>query len=378
MRVQIKVIEVDEKTLAISFPYVATLVAQVKQLPGAKFDGSRRAWLVSKRYRKRVDAWLEQLRETEKEEAEREREALKQAIAHANALFDALHERGEKMSTPHVAVMRPRFDGLMMVRCEYQEEAVAILKSLGAHWSKDDRRWEIPATQVEALHAAMPDLERLVAAVVEAHEQEKREREEEQRQRRIERDRRRYLIPLRWTTELGTGHPVRFPQGGAPVVIEGYGKAFRCSDDAPSLWGSHLLGHEGEMVCYAYHRPATDDEVSALEQREMAEKARATLRAAARKAEQELVERIRSEGEYPSKGTRYPQGEILYAHRPDLRIYGGGHEWMLSGQTLWYLEGHGGDGDDWSANNLPSTRAWRMPAEPETITALRHIADVLK
>lgn len=39
----------------------------------------------------------------------------------------------------------------------------------------------------------------------------------------------------------------------AGAVVDEFGKSFRISDDHPSLHGSHLLGHEGEMGCYCYY-----------------------------------------------------------------------------------------------------------------------------
>lgn len=42
----------------------------------------------------------------------------------------------------------------------------------------------------------------------------------------------------------------RLPAG---AVVDGTGKQFRINSDHPSVWGSHLLGHEGSMGCYVYY-----------------------------------------------------------------------------------------------------------------------------
>lgn len=41
---------------------------------------------------------------------------------------------------------------------------------------------------------------------------------------------------------------------GETLSYTGSGKAFRISEDAPSLHGAHLLGHEGAYGAYAYYR----------------------------------------------------------------------------------------------------------------------------
>lgn len=46
----------------------------------------------------------------------------------------------------------------------------------------------------------------------------------------------------------------------AVVVYTGAGKAFHVDKNHPSVWGHHLLGHEGEPCAYFYYRPATPEE----------------------------------------------------------------------------------------------------------------------
>lgn len=51
---------------------------------------------------------------------------------------------------------------------------------------------------------------------------------------------------------------------GSAVVYTGAGRTFHVDEDHPSLWGEHLLGHEGEPCAYFYYRAATTAELSQL------------------------------------------------------------------------------------------------------------------
>lgn len=70
------------------------------------------------------------------------------------------------------------------------------------------------------------------------------------------------LYPVGKQPELNK--PVRMPNGGV-FVFTGHGKPFRINESHPSLYGSHLLGHEGDMGRYSYFRPATQDEIASLD-----------------------------------------------------------------------------------------------------------------
>lgn len=48
------------------------------------------------------------------------------------------------------------------------------------------------------------------------------------------------------------------------VVYLNFGKNFRIRADHPSYEGSHLLGHEGNLGCYAYYRYATKSEIESV------------------------------------------------------------------------------------------------------------------
>jgi len=58
----------------------------------------------------------------------------------------------------------------------------------------------------------------------------------------------RILFPLSELPALNI--PVQFQDQA--LIFERYGKSFRIDDGAPSMNGSHLIGHEGSMGCYCY------------------------------------------------------------------------------------------------------------------------------
>lgn len=117
----------------------------------------------------------------------------------------------------------------------------------------------------DRIEAARKQVASIKAARQQQYAQERREREA----KRAETVSRRMLYPLWHMPPLNK--PVRL--GKEVVVFTGTGKPFRIDDSHPSMFGSHLLGHEGEKGAYAYYRPATPEEVAALEQREAEAKA---------------------------------------------------------------------------------------------------------
>lgn len=52
------------------------------------------------------------------------------------------------------------------------------------------------------------------------------------------------------------------------VVYEKTGNPFRIDEDAPSIHGSHLLGHEGEKGYRYYYREATDEEIGKYKEKQ--------------------------------------------------------------------------------------------------------------
>jgi hypothetical protein len=77
----------------------------------------------------------------------------------------------------------------------------------------------------------------------------------------------RMLYPLSDCPQLDI--PTRYRE--FVVVFTGYGRQFKIGCDHPSMFGHHLLGHEGEYGCYCYYRLATEEEITALEAKDSAD-----------------------------------------------------------------------------------------------------------
>jgi hypothetical protein len=55
---------------------------------------------------------------------------------------------------------------------------------------------------------------------------------------------------------------------GATIGVVLHVSTTTVSEDDPSVWGSHLLGHEGRRAWIVIHRPATVDEQAPILQAE--------------------------------------------------------------------------------------------------------------
>lgn len=209
--------------------------------------------------------------------------------------------------------------------------------------------------------------EREWAREAEAQRQAAAEYRAAERQKQAERRQSRALFPLSDLPPFNK--PVRWY--GQVVVFESSGKSFRISEDHPSVEGSHLLGHEGDLGCYCYYREATADEIAALDARD-AERAAAAEARKHREAEiRRIAEYIKSAGERPD-GWNEPSGERLIDSQT---IYGGG-EWFVVGEdAIWYVQNNGADGDYWGANNVRTGGAgaigWRIPFDQQIADELR-------
>lgn len=178
----------------------------------------------------------------------------------------------------------------------------------------------------------------------------------------------RLLVPVQRSPALN--RPVRL-HGSVVVVFTSFGKQFRIGDEDPSVYGSHLLGHEGEWGHYAYHRPATETEVQELDDQERAAKQRAEGIAAVRRAAAELAQYIQSHGERPP-GNHLVEGQRAY---DSMNIYGGGTMFVIADDYIWFVQNNGGDGDNWNMNNVQTGGAgaigWRIPSSEDLANQIR-------
>lgn len=57
-------------------------------------------------------------------------------------------------------------------------------------------------------------------------------------------------------------------------------------------------------------------------------------------------------GEHPPRWTEFPEGEVLEDFEFMPNIYGGGVWYVIQPDAIWIVRNNGGDGDDWSRNNI--------------------------
>ncbi len=130
------------------------------------------------------------------------------------------------------------------------------------------------------------------------------------------------------------------------------------------------VGDESGYVYSAECREATPEEAAPHIEatRRQAEIKAAKVRVA------EIARQIRQFGERPERNEANAQGEQLLGERT---IYGGGEWFVVAEDGVWYVQGNSGDGDDWSASNLPGAIGWRIPLDRALAEELRRLAAIL-
>jgi len=170
-----------------------------------------------------------------------------------------------------------------------------------------------------------------------------------------------------------TGIPVK--KGEKIIVYENSGQAFRINENHPSVFGSHLLGHEGEQGAYFYYRDANESEIKEYEEKEKKVKQKQEERAVYEKTMDSLTSFIQKNGEYP-EGSNSIQGE---EYLDTFNIYGGGKKILRDNGYIWFIKNNGMDGDDWSRNNVKTSGAgaigWKIKETPELISKIESIKE---
>lgn len=164
-------------------------------------------------------------------------------------------------------------------------------------------------------------------------------------------------------------HPGDVIRDGDRWVTVVSARPWRISDDDPSMYGSDLLGHEGQMGTMARVRVATDEEAAPAQARldaEIADRDRRVAKARTIKALIEHAEAPRQHGD-ASDVTR---GEVLHDNR---NPYGSGGTLRVDGEDLIYVQGNGMDGDNWAYNDAPGVIVWVAPAPTDLIEQLRRM-----
>jgi hypothetical protein len=167
-------------------------------------------------------------------------------------------------------------------------------------------------------------------------------------------------------------------RGGSVVVFTGSGTQFKINENHPSIYGTHLLGHEGDTGAYYYYRQATDEEVKEYEKKNEEISKLQKEREKKLATKDSLQKLILSSGEIPG-GTTIVEGEDVIN---TFNIYGGGERIVRDNGYVWYIKNNGMDGDDWSRNNVSTGGAgaigWRMRETPEIKDMLNAISDMQK
>jgi hypothetical protein len=237
--------------------------------------------------------------------------------------------------------------------------------------ARDGYLYEKGVAAVRQFGAGHPDLlERLDAAIGKAKEvREKQERvwaaEKLERANAREKERAAHAkaVSKRVLFPVSRGPAINKPTrlNGRPVVFTGTGKEFRIDEDSASVYGHHLLGHEGDRGAYWYYRDATPEEVAQLEASEAARDEAVRERQEREKIKSGIEKRITEAGERPD-GMNAPEGRRLLS---TANIYGGGDWFVVGPDWIWYVRNNGADGDDWSQNNVSTGGAggigWRIP-----------------
>lgn len=292
---------------------------------------------------------------------------------------------------------------LIILSGPFSEDLHARLKRAGGWWdgmSGTNRKvWMIPLTKGVSLKRIFANFAQSAQAEAEARAEEERRRAEERAARERQWAEERAAREKRWAEEraarrLAPREPAPespcqsrrlYPVSARPalnvpmrlgttaVVFTGYGQPFRISEDHPSIHGSHLLGHEGSRGCYAYYRPASEDEIQALESREIEQQAQARIEQDRRQRRAALEKRIIEQGECP-EGDHVPAGDVL---ADTSTIYGGGDWFVVGADWIWYCRNNGADGDDWSRNNVRTGGAgaigWRVPYSAELAAEIERL-----
>lgn len=357
----------DETGASIQFPRDRELIDSLKRtFPKARWNREAKSWHVpGVRAQARLEKWATAHVPAERPfENERLRDEL-QTFAPINSPVASYHG-GQAV----------------IVTTPYDPQIVTLLRAIpGAAWNSTAKKWFIPLERrsIDALRASLPAIEELVRAAQAAREEleakwaaEKAaqrakwdaEKAADKQARDVRRAHRR-LYPNRALPPMHA--PVRW--GESWIVYESTGRDFRISEDDPSCFGSHLLGHEGEYGCYCYYRDATPEEIAA------AETAAAEARAAreAEKARRDELratwDRISNTGERPDGTDNVAQGRQVYLTQTDHEgaPYGFGSSLVVGERWVWALMNNGSDGADWRANNVRTGGAgaigWRIPAD---------------
>lgn len=356
----INITDLDADGAQVKFPKNPAWIASFKaKFPKARWSPACMAWgIPGKLAATRAAQWADQIAAGDTV-ADRQRIIDAAAFDGVRSEFVTLTDRG------------------VVVRTPYSTDVVAICRRLGGRWDADAKVWRIDAANLSAVVSAIPEIDRLAreaAAKIAALEAEARaERVERQHRYAAERavrdadmaTRRSHRHVVRAATAPSAGDVLR--HYGQVVVVESLGKAFRADDDLSSMGGP--IGAEGEMVRYAYWRPASADEIEAFEARET----QAAERSRIARERREAIAAVAA-GEIGPEIGHIPEGEEIWA---DLTSAATGYTTRIilsSDGWLWHVTTDQSDGAAWGVYNLGyCTVGRRIRTEPTIVAAIRRV-----
>lgn len=259
----------------------------------------------------------------------------------------------------------------------YHAELVEGVKDgTSAKYDPGMKTWFVPGGNEDALRNFLANAEKVGEEVRAERERTDREAEvvnnlEEAHRKQFTRQRKpRRLYPVSQLPSIGETLALQ----GKVMVVTGYGSPRTIDDDAPSINGSHLLGHEGERGRYAYLREATPEEAEEAGRVAAEKQNRDAKDRAARETLKQAAHLVRERGTMPdpANGQQIVEGERLLDTE---NIYGGGDWWVIQPDRIWYIRNNGADGDAWSANNVRTGGAgaigWHVPYNEALARTLR-------
>lgn len=132
------------------------------------------------------------------------------------------------------------------------------------------------------------------------------------------------------------------------------------------------VGDESGYVYTAHCRKATTEEATSL----IEKKKKAEERKAVQNELAEIKTQIQETGERPEEDVTL-NGEIICEENKHLVVSGGGTWFVIEENAIWFVQNNGGDGDDWSYNNICTGGAgaigWKVPYNTELANRLRKI-----
>ena len=315
-----------------------TLARSLKRAAGLVSPAARKERVQERRRRQELQRWLGFV-----EEAAREGRVYARGVEECQARgVTEFADLNEQLAAA-LALAKER--SALVAQARQHEE---LLRWLGfvEEAAREGRIYERGISECQARGVAQhPALQqRLTVAVTQASEAREAKRQA-QRQQRV-------VWPLQGLPTLN--RPCRL--SGRPVVYTEIGKAFRISDDMPSLYGAHLLGCEGEQGAYAYYRAATDTETAELVEAERVDREAQALARQRDANVQALLQRLCRPENLPDLEADVikPEGTVVHDAR---RL--GGPVLLVDGSTVWCVQPNGLDGDEWSRNNWHGALAWR-------------------